>query len=89
MLTTAVAGEKKKKDREIIAELEIPEEFSSEIERIEMIEKLKEEMQKSAERLEFEIAAKIRDEIRRIIRDQIKERKNSSLNKKGSHRRYR
>ena len=89
MLTTAVAGEKKKKDREIIADLEIPEEFSSEIERIETIEKLKEEMQKSAERLEFEIAAKIRDEIRRIIRDQIKERKSSSLNKKGSHRRYR
>jgi excinuclease ABC subunit B len=89
MLTTAVAGEKKKKTSEMMIDLEIPENFSSEIERIEMIEKLKDEMQKSAERLEFEIAAKIRDEIRRIISDQIKERKSSSFNKKGSHRRYR
>jgi excinuclease ABC subunit B len=89
MLTTAVAGEKKRKDTEIMKDLEIPEEFSSEIERIEMIEKLKEEMQKSAEELEFERAAKIRDEIRRIIRDQIKERKSSSVNKNGSGRRYR
>jgi len=88
MLTTAVAGEKKK-DSEIMIDLEIPEEFSSEIERIEMIEKLKEEMQQSAEKLEFERAAKIRDEIRRIIRDQIKERKSSSVNKKSSSGRYR
>jgi len=88
MLTTAVAGEKKK-DSEIMIDLEIPEEFSSEIERIEMIEKLKEEMRQSAEKLEFERAAKIRDEIRRIIRDQIKERKSSSVNKKSSSGRYR
>ncbi len=88
ILTTAVAGEKKK-DSETLLDLEIPEGFSSEIERIEMIEKLKEEMRKSAERLEFERAAKIRDEIRRVIRDQIKERKSSSVNKKSSGGRYR
>jgi excinuclease ABC subunit B len=89
MMTTAVAGEKKKEDSEIIINLKIPEKFSSEIERIDMIEKLKVEMELSADKLEFEKAAKIRDEIRRIIRDQIKERKSSSTNKKSSHRRYR
>ena len=89
MMTTVVAGEKKKEDSEIIIDLEIPEEFSSEIERIEIIEKLKENMQESAEKLEFERAAKIRDEIRRIIRDQVKKRKSSPTNTTSSKGRYR
>ncbi len=88
MMTTMVAGEKKK-EYEIKIDLEIPEEFYSEIERIEIIEKLREEMKKSAESLEFEKAAKLRDEIRRIIREQIKERKSSTLNKKSVKGRYR
>jgi len=87
MMTTVVAGEKKKE--EINLELEIPQEFTSEIERIEMIEKLRNEMKKSAEQLEFEKAAKLRDEIRRIIRGQIKERKSFAVNKKSSRRRHR
>jgi excinuclease ABC subunit B len=89
MMTTVVAGEKKKEENEINIELGIPQEFTSEIERIEMIEKLRFEMQKSAERLEFEKAAKLRDEIRRIIRGQIKERKSSTVNKASIKRRYR
>ncbi len=89
MMTTAVAGEKKKEDSETIIDLKIPEKFSSEIERIEIVEKLRSEMKQSAEKLEFEKAAKIRDEIRRIIRDQIKERKSSATNKKSSSGRYR
>ena len=89
IMTTAVAGEKKEEDSEIITDLEIPEKFSSEIERIEIIEKLRGEMKQSAERLEFEKAAKIRDEIRRIIRDQIKERKSSPANKTSPKGRYR
>jgi excinuclease ABC subunit B len=88
MMTTVVAGEKKK-EKEINLELEIPQEFTSEIERIEMIEKLRIEMKKSAEQLEFEKAAKLRDEIRRIVRGQIKERKSFAVNKEGSHRRHR
>jgi len=88
MMTTVVAGEKKK-EKEIILELEIPQEFTSEIERIEMIEKLRNEMKKSAEQLEFEKAAKLRDEIRRIIRGQIKERKSFAADKKSSSGRYR
>jgi excinuclease ABC subunit B len=88
MMTTVVAGEKKKEE-EINLELEIPQEFTSEIERIEMIEKLRNEMKKSAEQLEFEKAAKLRDEIRRIIRGQIKERKSFALNKKSSSGRHR
>ncbi|MBN1694684.1 excinuclease ABC subunit UvrB [candidate division WOR-3 bacterium] len=88
MMTTVVAGEKKKEE-EINLEFEIPHEFTSEIERIEMIEKLRNEMKKSAEQLEFEKAAKLRDEIRRIISGQIKERKSFAANKKSSHRRYR
>jgi len=88
MMTTMVAGEKKKEE-EINLELEIPQEFTSEIERIEMIEKLRIEMKKSAEQLEFEKAAKLRDEIRRIIRGQIKERKSSTDNKTSFSRRYR
>jgi excinuclease ABC subunit B len=89
MMTTAVAGKKEKEYSDIAVGFEIPEKFSSEIERIEMIEKLREKMKENAERLEFEKAAKIRDEIRRIIRDQIKERKSSPVNKKSTHRRYR
>ncbi|MEO0293229.1 MAG: excinuclease ABC subunit UvrB [candidate division WOR-3 bacterium] len=88
MMTTMVAGEKKKKE-EIKIELKIPKEFSSEIEKIEVLESLIEEMKKAAEVLEFEKAAKIRDEIRRIMREQIRERKGSPLNKtsiKGRHR---
>ncbi len=88
MMTTVVAGEKKKEE-EINLELEIPQEFTSEIERIEMIEKLRIEMKKSAEQLEFEKAAKLRDEIRRIIRGQIKERKSYASNKKSSSGRHR
>jgi excinuclease ABC subunit B len=88
LMTTMVAGEKKKEE-EIKIDLEIPEEFYSEVERIEIIEKLREEMKKSAESLEFEKAAKLRDEIRRIIREQIKERKSSTLNKKSIKGRYR
>jgi excinuclease UvrABC helicase subunit UvrB len=83
-----VAGEKKKEE-EIKIDIEIPKEFYSEIERIETIEKLREEMKKSAESLEFEKAAKLRDEIRRIIREQIKERKSSTLNKTSTKGRYR
>jgi len=89
MMTTVVAGDRKKEKNEIMIELAIPNEFSSEIERIDMIEKLKEEMKQSAERLEFEKAAKIRDEIRRIIREQIKERKGSTFNKTSVKGRYR
>jgi len=89
MMTTVVAGDKKKEENEIMIELEIPNEFSSEIERIDMIEKLRFEMKQSAERLEFEKAAKIRDEIRRIIREQIKERKDSTFNKTSVKGRYR
>ena len=89
MMTTAVAGNKKKKKNEISLELKIPEKFNSEIERMEMIEKLQNEMKKSAEELEFERAAKLRDEIRRIIHEQIKERKSSPPNKTGSKGRYR
>ena len=89
MMTTVVAGDRKKEENEIMIELAIPNEFSSEIERIDMIEKLKEEMKQSAERLEFEKAAKIRDEIRRIIREQIKERKGSTFNKTSVKGRYR
>jgi len=89
MMTTAVAGDKRKKKTEISLELKIPEKFNSEIERMEMIEKLQNEMKKSAERLEFERAAKLRDEIRSIIHEQIKERKSSPPNKAGSKRRYR
>jgi len=89
MMTTVVAGDRKKEENEIMIELEIPNEFSSEIERIDMIEKLRFEMKQSAERLEFEKAAKIRDEIRRIIREQIKERKDSTFNKTSVKGRYR
>ncbi len=89
MMTTMVAGNKKKAESEIGIDLEIPKEFSSEIQRIEMIEKLQIEMKKSAELLEFEKAAKLRDEIRRIMRDQIKERKSSPINKTGVKGRYR
>jgi len=89
MMTTVVAGDRKKEENEIMIELEIPNEFSSEIERIDMIEKLRFEMKQSAERLEFEKAAKIRDEIRRIIREQIKERKGSTFNKTSVKGRYR
>jgi excinuclease ABC subunit B len=88
MMTTVVAGEKKEKEK-IEIDFEIPKEFHSEIERIEMLEKLKEEMKKSAESLEFEKAAKLRDEIRRIIREQIRERKSPALNKTGIKGRYR
>jgi excinuclease ABC subunit B len=88
MMTTMVA-EEKKKEHEIKIDLEIPKEFYSEIERIEIIEKLREEMKKSAESLEFEKAAKLRDEIRRIIHEQVKERKSSTLNKKSVKGRYR
>jgi excinuclease ABC subunit B len=88
MMTTMVAEEKKKED-EIKIDLKIPKEFYSEIERIEIIEKLREEMKKSAESLEFEKAAKLRDEIRRIIHEQVKERKSSTLNKKSVKGRHR
>jgi excinuclease ABC subunit B len=88
MMTTMVAGEKKKED-EIKIDFEIPKEFYSEIERIEIIEKLREEMKKSAESLEFEKAAKLRDEIRRIVREQVKERKSAPLNKRSVKGRYR
>ena len=89
MMTTAVAGDKRKKKNEISLELKIPEKFNSEIERMEMVENLQNEMKKSAEKLEFERAAKLRDEIRRIIHEQIKERKSSPPNKTGSKGRYR
>jgi excinuclease ABC subunit B len=89
MMTTVVAGEKKKEENEINMELGIPQEFTSEMERIEMIEKLRMEMKKSSERLEFEKAAKLRDEIRRIIREQIKERKSSTFNQGSIKGRYR
>ena len=89
MMTTMVAGEKKNEDKELNLELKIPGKFNSEIERIETIEKLQSEMRRSAERLEFERAAKLRDEIRRIIHEQIKERKSSASNKTGSKGRYR
>ncbi|MEJ2355182.1 MAG: UvrB/UvrC motif-containing protein, partial [candidate division WOR-3 bacterium] len=74
---------------EISLELKIPEKFNSEIERMEMVENLQNEMKKSAEKLEFERAAKLRDEIRRIIHEQIKERKSSPPNKTGTKGRYR
>lgn len=89
MMTTAVAGDKRKKKNEISLELKIPEKFNSEIERMEMVENLQNEMKKSAEKLEFERAAKLRDEIRRIIHEQIKERKSSPPNKTGTKGRYR
>jgi excinuclease ABC subunit B len=88
MMTTMVAGERKKEEKGISLELKIPGKFNSEIERMEMIEKLQDEMKKSAERLEFERAAKLRDEIRRIIHEQIKERKSSPSNKTSSKGRY-
>lgn len=89
MRTTAVAGENKKSKRRVELDFEIPEEFSSEIERIEAIETLTREMKKSAEKLEFEKAAILRDEIRRIMGEQIKERKSSTFNKTGIRGRYR
>ncbi|MEA1912741.1 MAG: excinuclease ABC subunit UvrB [candidate division WOR-3 bacterium] len=79
--TTAVAGSKEK-EKELKLQFNIPEEFSSEMERIEAVEKLTKKMKESAERLEFEKAAKLRDEIGRIMREQIKERKGSPFNKK-------
>jgi excinuclease ABC subunit B len=87
--TTAVAGAIKKETEDIKEEFEIPEGFTSEIERMDMIEKLMVKMKEHAEILEFEKAAKIRDEIRRIMSEQIRERKGSSVDKKGFKGRYR
>ncbi len=87
--TTAVAGAMKKETEDIKEEFEIPEGFTSEIERMDMIEKLLVKMKEHAELLEFEKAAKIRDEIRRIMSEQIRERKGSSVDKKGFKGRYR
>jgi len=87
--TTAVAGAIKKEVEDIKEEFEIPEEFTSEIERMDMIEKLMIKMREHAELLEFEKAAKIRDEIRRIMGEQIRERKGSFVDKKGFKGRYR
>jgi excinuclease ABC subunit B len=87
--TTAVASAVKKEVEDIKEEFEIPEEFTSEIERMDMIEKLMVKMKEHAELLEFEKAAKIRDEIRRIMSEQIRERKSSPVDKKGFKGRHR
>ncbi|MBA7635791.1 UvrABC system protein B [subsurface metagenome] len=87
--TTAVAGAKKEVTEDIKEMFDIPEKFSSEMERMEAIEILMSKMKEHAELLEFEKAAKLRDEIRRIMSEQIRERKASSSNKKGFERGYR
>ncbi len=87
--TTAVAGAKKEESTDIKVQFDIPEEFSSEMERMEAIENLTRKMKEHAELLEFERAAKLRDEIRRIMNEQIRERKGASYNKKGIERGYR
>ncbi|MCK4321850.1 excinuclease ABC subunit UvrB [candidate division WOR-3 bacterium] len=87
--TTAVAGTKKEVTEDIKEMFDIPEKFSSEMERMEAIEILMSKMKEHAELLEFEKAAKLRDEIRRIMSEQIRERKGSSSNKKGFERGYR
>jgi len=63
--------------------------FSTELERLEKIEELTKIMHKFASELQFEKAAEIRDIIRRIMNEQIKERKGTSFNKTGSKRRRR
>jgi len=87
--TTAVARVKTEDEMDVKIQFDIPEEFSSEIERIEAIERLMSKMKEHAELLEFEKAAKLRDEIRRIMSEQIRERKGSSSDKKGFKRGYR
>lgn len=83
--TTGVAvGRKETEVSDVREEYDIPEEFTSEIERMEMAEELMKKMKKHAELLEFEKAAEIRDEIRRIMNEQIKERKSSSPDKRRS-----
>ena len=87
--TTAVA-ESKREDygEELRDTYNIPEEITSEIERIEFIEELTRKMKESAERLEFERAANFRDEIRRIMNEQIRERKGHTSDKRGAKRGY-
>jgi len=87
--TTAVARAKTEDEMDVKIQFDIPEEFSSEIERIEAIERLMSKMKEHAELLEFEKAAKLRDEIRRIMSEQIRERKGSPSDKKGFKRGYR
>ena len=89
LMTTAVAESRKEESNDVKVQFDIPLEFSSEMERMEAVERLMGKMKEHAERLEFERAAKIRDEIRRIMREQIKERKGAPSLKKGSERGYR
>ena len=63
--------------------------FSTELERLEKIEELTKIMHRYSSELQFEKAAEIRDTIRRIMNEQIKERKSNSFNKTGSKRRHR
>lgn len=80
--TTAVADAKEKFDEEDIS-------FTSELERLEKIEEMTKEMHKLASMLEFEKAAIIRDKIRRIMNEQIRERKGIKTNKRSIKGRYR
>ncbi len=84
--TTAVAQVKTEDEMDVKIQFDIPDEFTSEMERIEAIERLMSKMKEHAELLEFEKAAKLRDEIRRIMSEQIRERKGSPSNKKGYKR---
>ncbi|RKZ21546.1 excinuclease ABC subunit B, partial [bacterium] len=75
--TTAVADEKEKIEEEEI-------EIHSEIERLERVEELTRLMRKYADAMEFEKAARIRDLIRRIMNEQVRERKGLASSKKGT-----
>ncbi len=80
--TTAVADAKEKFDEEEIS-------FTSELERLEKIEEMTKEMHRLASMMEFEKAAILRDKIRRMMNEQIRERKGIKDNKRSIKGRYR
>uniref|UniRef100_A0A7C4YCH2 UvrABC system protein B n=1 Tax=candidate division WOR-3 bacterium TaxID=2052148 RepID=A0A7C4YCH2_UNCW3 len=80
--TTSVADAREKYDEEE----EIT--FTSELERLEKIEEMTKEMHRLASIMEFEKAAKIRDKIRRIMNEQIRERKGVKDNKGSNQGRH-
>lgn len=75
--STAVADEKERVEEDDV-------EIHSEIERLEKVEELTKLMRKYADAMEFEKAARIRDLIRRIMNEQIRERKGFTPSKRGS-----